>query len=159
MVSSILISAASLLAASSSPAQADDAVAAILLPNIQLHECSTKPPALPEGTADAQKAVLAVTNGDSIGSTVMISSSGTALTAAHVVDGADTVTVRTVMGLELDAEVLWRDDEADVAVIESKARATPACRCRLSGWWPAQMCSPSVRPPTRRSHSVFPRAW
>lgn len=55
------------------------------------------------------------------GSGVILSSDGYILTCAHVVDGADTVTVTTSDGTEYDAEVVGSDTADDIAVLKIDA--------------------------------------
>lgn len=55
------------------------------------------------------------------GSGVIISSDGYILTCAHVVDGADTVTVTTSDGTEYEAEIVGSDTEDDIAVLKIDA--------------------------------------
>lgn len=55
------------------------------------------------------------------GSGVILSSDGYILTCAHVVDGADTVTVTTSDGTEYDAQVVGSDTADDIAVLKIDA--------------------------------------
>lgn len=62
------------------------------------------------------------------GSAVIVSSEGHALTAAHVVPEGATVIVQLPLGLELEAQVLRRDDRVDVALLQlpgSRHRCSP----------------------------------
>jgi Do/DeqQ family serine protease len=59
------------------------------------------------------------------GSGFVISNDGTILTNAHVVDGADTVTVLLKDGRSLQGKVLGRDNLTDVAVIKIQANNLP----------------------------------
>jgi len=61
----------------------------------------------------------------SLGSGFIISSDGYILTNAHVVDGADTVTVRLTDKREFKAKVIGADKRADVALIKIKAHDLP----------------------------------
>ncbi len=56
----------------------------------------------------------------SIGSGFLISSDGRIMTAAHVVQVADTITVKFVTGDEVPARVLASDPSADVALIQAE---------------------------------------
>jgi len=65
----------------------------------------------------------------SIGSGFLISSDGRIMTAAHVVQVADKITVKFVTGEEVAARVLASDPSADVALIQAEsvpAGVTPA---------------------------------
>ncbi len=59
------------------------------------------------------------------GSGFIINSNGEILTNAHVVDGADTVTVKLRDGREFDGKVLGEDPVTDVAVIKIDAEDLP----------------------------------
>ena len=61
----------------------------------------------------------------SLGSGFIISPDGYILTNAHVVDGADTVTVRLTDKREFKAKVIGADKRADVALIKIKAHDLP----------------------------------
>lgn len=61
----------------------------------------------------------------SLGSGFIISDDGYILTNAHVVDGADTVTVRLTDKREFKAKVIGADKRADVALIKIKASGLP----------------------------------
>lgn len=61
----------------------------------------------------------------SLGSGFIISSDGYILTNAHVVDGADTVTVRLTDKREFKAKVIGADKRADVALIKIHASGLP----------------------------------
>jgi serine protease Do len=61
-----------------------------------------------------------------LGSGVIISTDGYIVTNNHVVDGAKTVTVTLSDGRELQARVVGRDPQTDVAVIKVQAKDLPA---------------------------------
>jgi len=61
----------------------------------------------------------------SLGSGFIISNDGYILTNNHVVDGADTVTVRLSDRREFDAKVIGTDAESDVALLKVNATALP----------------------------------
>jgi len=63
-----------------------------------------------------------------MGSGFVVDPSGIVLTNAHVVDGADEVTVRTVDRREYRAKVLGVDKATDVAVLKIDAKNLPAVR-------------------------------
>lgn len=62
------------------------------------------------------------------GSGFIISSDGLVMTNAHVVDGADTVTVVLKDGRSLSGKVLGRDSLTDVAVIKVEAKDLPTVK-------------------------------
>lgn len=113
-------------------AQADDAPPAVgpfvpAPPTVDFASCKAPALSLPDDLDSAKQAVLAVSTDDGFGSAVLVTPGGMALTAAHVVDGEDTVTVRTISGLELDAEVLWTDTDSDLALLDVAGKGH-ACR-------------------------------
>lgn len=59
----------------------------------------------------------------SLGSGFILNSNGQILTNAHVVAGADEITVRLVSGEEYSATVLGEDENVDLAVIQIKPKA------------------------------------
>jgi len=63
-----------------------------------------------------------------LGSGFIVDASGVILTNAHVVDGADEVTVRLVDGREFKAKVLGKDKATDIAVIKIDATGLPTVR-------------------------------
>lgn len=65
---------------------------------------------------------------DSQGSGVILRRDGYILTNQHVVDGADTITVRLKDGMEYDAKVVGVDDRTDVAVIKVDAKDLSAAK-------------------------------
>ncbi|MBL8225668.1 MAG: DegQ family serine endoprotease [Chromatiales bacterium] len=62
------------------------------------------------------------------GSGFIVSEDGVILTNAHVVDGADRVTVKLTDRREFEARVLGADAKSDVAVLKIEARGLPAVR-------------------------------
>ncbi len=62
----------------------------------------------------------------SLGSGLIVDSSGIVITNAHVIEGASKILVILKDGRELDADVLGSDHEADLAVLKVKARNLPA---------------------------------
>ncbi|MFC0269427.1 DegQ family serine endoprotease [Kushneria aurantia] len=83
----------------------------------------------------------------SLGSGFIISPDGYILTNAHVVDGADNVTVRLNDRRELDAEVVGTDRKTDVALIKVDANDLPTLDIGNSdnlevGEWVAAIGSP-----------------
>jgi putative serine protease PepD len=95
----------------SAPIQAGDepvaAVAKALLPTVV------------ELTVETQQ-------GDGLGSGVIYDKNGYILTAAHVVEGADRVTVRLADGTRLQGEVLGTDQPNDVGVVKVDRSNLPA---------------------------------
>ncbi|HUJ10206.1 MAG TPA: trypsin-like peptidase domain-containing protein [Verrucomicrobiae bacterium] len=65
---------------------------------------------------------------DSQGSGVILRRDGYILTNQHVVDGADSISVRLEDGREFPAKVVGVDDRIDVAVIKIDAKDLPAAR-------------------------------
>ena len=66
---------------------------------------------------------------DSQGSGIILRKDGYILTNQHVVDGADTITVRLKDGtVYKDAKIVGMDDRTDVAVIKVDAKDLPAAR-------------------------------
>ena len=83
----------------------------------------------------------------SLGSGFIISKDGYILTNAHVIDGADTVTVRLNDRRELKAKVVGQDQKTDIALIKVDANDLPTLRMgdsdRLeTGEWVAAIGSP-----------------
>ena len=64
----------------------------------------------------------------SLGSGFIISADGYILTNAHVIDGADEVTVRLTDKREFKAKTIGADKRSDVALIKIEATALPAVR-------------------------------
>lgn len=63
-----------------------------------------------------------------LGSGFIVSADGTILTNAHVVDGADEVTVKLTDKREFRAKVLGADKASDVAVLKIEAKDLPVAR-------------------------------
>lgn len=63
-----------------------------------------------------------------LGSGFIVSADGKILTNAHVVDGADTVTVRLADRAEYQAKVVGKDTATDVALLKIDAKNLPAVR-------------------------------
>lgn len=61
------------------------------------------------------------------GSGVVISEDGYIITCAHVIDGADKITVRLKDGAEYEASVVGSDSQTDIAVIKIKASGKLSC--------------------------------
>ena len=62
----------------------------------------------------------------SLGSGLIIEASGIVVTNAHVIDGASRIVVTTRAGLELEADVVGLDRDADLAVLKVAATDLPA---------------------------------
>lgn len=62
------------------------------------------------------------------GSGFIISDDGKVLTNAHVVDGADTVTVRLSDNTEYQAKVIGKDKQTDVALLKIDAKSLPTVK-------------------------------
>ena len=83
----------------------------------------------------------------SMGSGFIISADGYVLTNNHVVDGADTVTVRLSDRRELDAKVVGSDAQYDIALLKIAASGLPAVavgdsRAVKAGQWVVAIGSP-----------------
>ncbi len=65
---------------------------------------------------------------ESLGSGFIVSSDGYILTNAHVVDGADVVTVKTTDKREYRAKVVGADKQSDVAVLKIDAKNLPVVK-------------------------------
>ncbi len=89
-----------------------------------------------EPVADAAAVILPSvvqiqTGGGGVGSGVIYDSSGLILTAAHVVEGADTVTVRFADGEQVEGAVVGGTTGADVAVVQVDRADLPAAELAL----------------------------
>jgi len=88
-----------------------------------------------EPVADAAAVILPsvvqIQAGQGVGSGVIYDSNGLILTAAHVVQGSDTVTVRFADGEQVEGTVLGGTSGADVAVIEVDRTDLPAAELAL----------------------------
>jgi S1-C subfamily serine protease len=88
-----------------------------------------------EPVADVAEALLPsmvqIEIGVGLGSGVIFDSEGLILTAAHVVEGADVVTVRLFDGDRVEGIVVGRDDLNDVAVIRIDRTGLPAALLAL----------------------------
>ncbi|HET7125588.1 MAG TPA: DegQ family serine endoprotease [Lysobacter sp.] len=85
--------------------------------------------------------------GVSMGSGFIISADGYVLTNRHVVDGADSVTVKLTDQRELKAKVVGSDEQSDVALLKIDASGLPALRIGDSkqlkpGQWVVAIGSP-----------------
>jgi hypothetical protein len=94
---------------------------------LAVRQCETAELTLPGQTEAALEATLLVRTGDGIGSAVVISPDGFALTAAHVVAGSDAVTVVTHQGGSLIGHVVRVDARQDVALIKIDAFGHAPC--------------------------------
>lgn len=68
------------------------------------------------------------TPSESLGSGFIVSSDGYILTNAHVVDGANVVTVKTTDKREYRAKVVGADKQSDVAVLKIDAKSLPVVK-------------------------------
>jgi hypothetical protein len=92
-----------------------------------MRQCEAAELTLPGQTEAALDATLLVRAGDGIGSAVLVSPDGFALTAAHVVAGLDAVTVVTHQGGSLIGRVVRVDANQDVALIKIDAFGSVPC--------------------------------
>lgn len=70
--------------------------------------------------------VVQIETGLGVGSGVIYDADGLILTAAHVVEGADQVTIRLSDGTQYEGQVLGGDVPSDIAVVEVDATDLPA---------------------------------
>jgi serine protease Do len=82
-----------------------------------------------------------------LGSGFIVSDDGYIITNAHVVDNADTVTVRLIDRREFKAKVVGKDKQTDIAVLKIDGRGLPTVRLGKSsdanvGEWVAAIGSP-----------------
>jgi serine protease Do len=68
-----------------------------------------------------------------LGSGFIVSDDGYILTNAHVVDSADTVTVRLTDRREFKAKVIGKDKQTDIAVLKIDAKSLPTVKLGKSG--------------------------
>ena len=85
--------------------------------------------------------------GTSLGSGFIISADGYVLTNHHVIDGADTVTVKLSDSREFEAEVVGSDEKSDIALLKIDANGLPVLRLGDSkqlrpGQWVVAIGSP-----------------
>jgi len=85
--------------------------------------------------------------GTSLGSGFIISTDGYVLTNHHVIDGADSVTVKLSDSREFKAEVVGSDEKSDIALLKIDAEGLPALRLGDSkqlrpGQWVVAIGSP-----------------
>jgi S1-C subfamily serine protease len=89
-----------------------------------------------EPVADAAEVILPsvvqIQTTDGVGSGVVYDSDGLILTAAHVVAGENTVTVRLSDGEEIEGTVIGGDADFDVAVVEVDRTGLPAASLALA---------------------------
>ena len=69
----------------------------------------------------------------SLGSGLIVDTSGLVVTNAHVIEGASRIVVTTRDGRELDAEVLGADADADLALLKVAEKGLPATPLGTSG--------------------------
>jgi S1-C subfamily serine protease len=80
---------------------------------------------LPDNLESVLRSVLTIRAGGAVGSGIIISKDGWAITAGHVVSGLKEVAVRMHSGLELSATVVRVDPQQDVALIRLPGRGHP----------------------------------
>jgi S1-C subfamily serine protease len=79
-----------------------------------------------EAAAVILPSVVHIQTTGGVGSGVIYDSEGLIVTAAHVVDGSDTVRVRFSDGEQVEGTVIGRAEEVDIAVIEVDRTGLPA---------------------------------
>ncbi len=88
-----------------------------------------------EPIADAAELILPsvvqISTGGGVGSGVIYDADGLILTAAHVVEGQDTVTVRFQDGEQMDGMVVGGNADVDVAVVQVDRTGLPAASLAL----------------------------
>jgi serine protease Do len=92
--------------------------------------------------------------GVSMGSGFILSSDGYVLTNHHVIDGADTVTVKLSDRRELTAKVVGSDPQTDVALLKVAANNLPALRIGDSDVLKAGQWVVAIGSPFGLDHSV-----
>ncbi|MGO1068334.1 DegQ family serine endoprotease [Lysobacter sp. CA199] len=90
----------------------------------------------------------------SIGSGFLISQDGYVLTNHHVVDGADTVTVKLTDRREFKAKVIGSDEQSDVALLKIDAKALPFLRTANASLTKAGQWVVAIGSPFGLDHSV-----
>jgi len=91
-------------------------------PVVIVTQCPTIVRELPAELNDALDAVLVIRTGGGLGSGVVVSPDGYAVTAAHVVSGLESVVAKLHSGLEFTASVVRVDEAQDVALIKLPGR-------------------------------------
>lgn len=92
--------------------------------------------------------------GRSIGSGFLISQDGYVLTNHHVVDGADSVTVKLTDRREFKAKVIGSDEQSDVALLKIEAKGLPFLRAAQAGHTKAGQWVVAIGSPFGLDHSV-----
>ncbi len=92
--------------------------------------------------------------GRSIGSGFLISQDGYVLTNHHVVDGADTVTVKLTDRREFKAKVIGSDEQSDVALLKIDAKDLPFLRTANASLTKAGQWVVAIGSPFGLDHSV-----
>ncbi|MBC8073618.1 MAG: trypsin-like peptidase domain-containing protein [Deltaproteobacteria bacterium] len=100
---------------------------------LAVRACALDPLELPTDTEIALHATLLVQVDDEVGSAVVISPDGFALTAAHVVGTATSVIVVAYNHAKLRAEVVRVDEIQDVALLEVEGLGDAKCLQPVSG--------------------------
>jgi serine protease Do len=107
-------------------------------------------PGMPEGQGPAPRS----REGISLGSGFIISPDGYVLTNHHVVDGADTVTVKLSDRREFKAKVVGSDEMYDVAVLKIEASNLPSLRLGNSSTVKPGQWAVAIGSPLGLDHSV-----
>lgn len=114
---------------SATPAAAEDTTTTTIAPSVDISAPTYV--AGEEPIADAAQVILPSTvyieTNSGLGSGVVYDSDGLIITAAHVVDGVDTVRIRFADGEQVSGTVIGRAEQVDIAVIEVDSTGlTPA---------------------------------
>lgn len=88
---------------------------------------------LPNDIDDIMYGVVVIRVGNTHASGFIVSRDGYILTAAHVVTGVDSVSVKMRSGLELDAKVIRIDKAQDIALLKVHGRGHKALQIEVNG--------------------------
>ena len=91
-------------------------------PQRAISQCESEELVLPGDIETVFNGVVVLRVGGTVGSGVIISEDGFALTAAHVVSGTEAVIVKLYSGIELVASVITVDKPQDIALIQLPGR-------------------------------------
>ena len=89
----------------------------VLAASTAIAGCEPRELTLPEDLDVAKNSVVLIEHSNGLGSGVVVGDNGDILTAAHVVDTDQEITVQLLSGLSLVAEVIHRDELLDIALL------------------------------------------